>query len=149
MSTSLIPQNLQRRKRRELFSIWPTVFPQWGLLGSSVVKNPCARVGDVIQSLDWEDPLEKEMATHSSILAGKFRGQRNLVGYSPWGHKRVRHDWSDLTTAAIFLVSFLSSDFVTMKITVVWPMLLVISYVIWAGLLFGLHLLSLFQTRAI
>ena len=27
------------------------------------------------------------MATHSSILAGKSHGQRNLAGYSPWGHK--------------------------------------------------------------
>ena len=31
--------------------------------------------------------LEKEMATHSSILPGEFHGQRSLVGYSPWGHK--------------------------------------------------------------
>ena len=30
------------------------------------------------------NPLEKEMATHSSIVAGKFHGQRSLVGYSPW-----------------------------------------------------------------
>ena len=42
------------------------------------------------QSLGQEDPLEKVMATHSSILAGKSRGQRSLVGYSLWGHKRVR-----------------------------------------------------------
>ena len=34
-----------------------------------------------VQSLGQEDPLEKEMATHSSILA---HGQRSLVGYSPW-----------------------------------------------------------------
>ena len=31
------------------------------------------------------------MATHSSILAQKSHGQKNLAGYSPWGHKRVRH----------------------------------------------------------
>ena len=36
-----------------------------------------------VQSLGWKDPLEKEMATHSSILAGKPHGQRSLVGYSP------------------------------------------------------------------
>ena len=42
-----------------------------------------------VQFLGWEDPLEKEVATHSSILAWKFCGQRSLVGYSPWGHKRV------------------------------------------------------------
>ena len=35
--------------------------------------------------------LEKEMATHSSILPGKSHGLRTLVGYSPWGH-RVQHD---------------------------------------------------------
>ena len=40
-----------------------------------------------VQSLGWKDPLEKEMATHSSILAGKPHGQRSLVGYSPWGRK--------------------------------------------------------------
>ena len=45
-----------------------------------------------VQSLGWEDPLEKEMAPHSSILSGKSHGQRSLVGYSPWGHKE-----SDLT----------------------------------------------------
>ena len=40
-----------------------------------------------VQSLGWEDPLEKERATHSSILAWKIHGQRSLAGYSPWGHK--------------------------------------------------------------
>ena len=39
--------------------------------------------------LGWEDPLEKEMATHSSgvELPGESRGQRRLAGYSPWGCK--------------------------------------------------------------
>ena len=36
-----------------------------------------------VQSLSQEDPLEKEMVTHSSILAGKSRGQRSLAGHSP------------------------------------------------------------------
>ena len=40
-----------------------------------------------VQSLDWEDALEEEMATHSCILAGKSHRQRNLEGHSPWGHK--------------------------------------------------------------
>ena len=42
-----------------------------------------------VQSLGREDALEKEMATHSSILAWKFRGWESLVGYSPWGHKEL------------------------------------------------------------
>ena len=40
-----------------------------------------------VQSLGWEDPLEEEMATHSSILPGKSHGEKSLAGYSPWGHK--------------------------------------------------------------
>ena len=40
--------------------------------GGAVKKNPPANAGDAetqVQSLGWEDPLEKEMATHSNILA--------------------------------------------------------------------------------
>ena len=40
-----------------------------GFLGGSVVKNPPAKQETQVQSLGQEDPLEKEMATHSSILA--------------------------------------------------------------------------------
>ena len=45
-----------------------------------------------IRSLGREDPLEKEMATHSRILAWEIHGQRSLAGYSPWGCKRVGYD---------------------------------------------------------
>ena len=40
-----------------------------------------------VGSLGQEDPLEKGMATRSSILSGKSYGQRNLAGYSPWSRK--------------------------------------------------------------
>ena len=52
-----------------------------------MVKNPPAMQEAQemwVQSLDQEDPLEEEMATHSSILV-KFHGQRSLAGYSPRG----------------------------------------------------------------
>ena len=43
-----------------------------------------------VQSLGWEDSLEEEMATHSSVLgSGKSHGQRSLMGCSPWGHKEL------------------------------------------------------------
>ena len=42
-----------------------------------------------VQSLSREDPLEKEMATHSSIFA--WTGQRNLAACRSWG-QRLRHD---------------------------------------------------------
>ena len=40
--------------------------------GGTVVKNPPPKAGDSGSVLDWADPLEKEMATHSSILAWKI-----------------------------------------------------------------------------
>ena len=52
-----------------------------------------------VGSLGREDPLEKEMATHSSILAWKIpwteknaHEKAHWIGYSPWGHKRVGQD---------------------------------------------------------
>ena len=79
---------------------------------SSLVAQMVKRLSTMqetwVQSLVWEDPLEKEMAIHSSTLAwkipqteepgrlqfmgsqmpGKSHGQRSLVGYSPWGRKQ-------------------------------------------------------------
>ena len=45
-----------------------------------------------IWSLDQEDSLEKEMPTHSTITPRNSHGQRSLIGYSPWCHKRVGRD---------------------------------------------------------
>ena len=42
-----------------------------------------------VQSLGWKDPLEKGMATHSSILAWKIARMGSLVGYSSRGHKEL------------------------------------------------------------
>ena len=40
-----------------------------------------------VQSLGWEDPQAKKMATTPVLLPGESHGGRSLVGYSPWGHK--------------------------------------------------------------
>ena len=45
------------------------------------------KVGDLGSIPESEDPLEKEMATHFSILARKIPWKRSLEGYSQWGHK--------------------------------------------------------------
>ena len=46
-----------------------------------------------VLSLGWEDPLEKEMATHSSIIAREILQTEESGGlYSLWGCKRVRHN---------------------------------------------------------
>ena len=60
----------------------------WGFPGVLWVKNLPANAVDV-RSLIWEDPLEKEMLTHCSILAWKSYGQRSLAGYSQWGLKEL------------------------------------------------------------
>ena len=62
-------------------------------------------VGDVnveIPSLGWEDPLEDSMTTHSSILAWRIPWQRNLAGYSPYGHSE-----SDTTEATEYTCNLL------------------------------------------
>ena len=67
----------------------------WGFPGVLAVMNPLANAGDVreVLFLGQEDPLEKEMATHSSIVAWKSPWTEEPGGlYSPWGQNRVRCD---------------------------------------------------------
>ena len=64
-----------------------------------VVKNPPANAADIqtwVQSLDQEDPLEKVMATHSSILAWKIPWTEEPGGLQSMRPQRVGYDWSRL-----------------------------------------------------
>ena len=63
-----------------------------GFYGGSVVKNPPAMQEMPIQSLGWEDPLEKETATHSSILAWEIPWTEKTGGLQSMGSQKVRHD---------------------------------------------------------
>jgi len=54
---------------------------------AQIVKNPPAMQENWAPSLGGEDPLEKEMATHSNILVWRIPWTGNLVIYTPWGHK--------------------------------------------------------------
>ena len=54
---------------------------------TQTVKNPPAMRETWVRSLDWEDPLMEGLAPHPVSLFGESHGQRNLVGYSPWGCK--------------------------------------------------------------
>ena len=59
--------------------------PETGKIGRNAEKT---MQETQVQSLGHqEDPLEEEMATHSSILAWRIPGQRSLAGCSTWGHK--------------------------------------------------------------
>ena len=62
--------------------------PRASLLAQMVQNLPAVQETQV-ESLGWEDLLEKGMATHSSILPREFHGQGSLVGYSPWGCKEL------------------------------------------------------------
>ena len=71
-------------------TVWAAQVAQW-------VKNPPAI--QEIQEMRFrfpgqKDPLEKRMATHSSIFVWRIPMDRGLVGYSPWGRKV-----SDMTEA--------------------------------------------------
>ena len=69
-----------------------------GSPGGSEDKASACNVGDpgsipgLGRSLGWEDPLEKEMATHPSILAWRIPWTEEPVGLQPMGSHRVGHD---------------------------------------------------------
>ena len=54
-----------------------------------MVKNLSALWETGVRSLGWEDPLEREMATHSSILAWKILWTEKCSRLQLWGHKEL------------------------------------------------------------
>ena len=70
--------------------------PVWrpmGLPGGSDGKESACNVWDLGWSSGWEDPLEEDMATHSSILAWRMPWTEEPGGLQSVGLQRVRHDW--------------------------------------------------------
>ena len=61
------------------------------LVAQSVKNLPVVQEAQV-RSLGWEDPLEKEMATHSSIHAWKISWTEEPGGLQSMGSQRIRHD---------------------------------------------------------
>ena len=57
-----------------------------------MVKNQPTDIGDVGSIPGWENPLEKEMATHSSFLAWEIPWAEEPGGLQFMGSQRVRHD---------------------------------------------------------
>ena len=56
---------------------------------AQTVKNLPVTQETWVPSLAWEDPLEKGIATHSSILAWRIPWTEDPGSYSPWGHKEL------------------------------------------------------------
>ena len=73
-------------------TVLPLQLPTWWFLNlsfpcSSPGKNLPAMQETWIQSLGWEDPLERKWQPTPGFLPGKSHGQRSLVSCSPWGRK--------------------------------------------------------------
>ena len=89
------------------------VFP-----GSSFSKESACSAGDPVWSLGREDPLEKEMANHSSILAWKNLWAESLVGCSP----RVINSWHDWATNTQCIIACLLASLASTCLMPVTPL---------------------------
>ena len=73
-------------------SLFLLTVPLWGFPGGSVVRNPLAIQETQVQSLGWEDPLQKEITTYCSILAWKNPRKEEPGGLLSTGLQRVRYN---------------------------------------------------------
>ena len=74
----------------------------WEHIMASLVAQMVKRLPGMwetqVQPLGWEDPLEKEMATHSSTLAWKIPWTEEPGRLQSMGSQRVGHNWATLLT---------------------------------------------------
>ena len=80
----------------------------WASLVAQTIKCPPAMRETRVWSLGWEDPLEKEMATHSSILAWRIPWIEDPDRLQSMGSQRVGHDW--MTSLSLSLYCSISSS---------------------------------------
>ena len=85
MSNSAMPWTAARQASLYVTNSWNLL--KLMSIVDQLVKNLPAMWDIWIQSLGWEDPLEKGKATHSSIWPGESHGQSNLADCSPGGCK--------------------------------------------------------------
>ena len=76
---------------------------EWAPLVAQMVKRLPAMRKTQVRSLGWEDPLEKEMETHSSTLAWKIPWMEEPGRLHSMGLQRVRHYWA--TNTSLFIES--------------------------------------------
>ena len=72
--------------------LWQLVIASWASLVAQMVKCLSAMQETGVRSLGWEDPLEKEMAAHSSTLAWKIPWTEEPDRLQSMGSQRVGHD---------------------------------------------------------
>ena len=86
---------LKSRKKKKKSQVYKAP----GFPSGSDSKESACHAGD----LDWEDPLEKGMATHSSIVAWRIPWIEEPGGLQSMGSRRVRHDWASSLSLFTFL----------------------------------------------
>ena len=86
------------------FRIFVRMFAKfWASLMTQTIKNLPAMKETKVLPLGGEDPLEKGMATHSSILAWRIPWTEERGGHSPWGHRGLdTTEWLTLSHSAKF-----------------------------------------------
>ena len=87
----------QHRERRPIavmvrFHICLLPYPLWAALVAQTVKSLPAIQETQVQSMGWEDPLEKGIATHSTILAWRIPWTEEPGGLPSMESQRVGHD---------------------------------------------------------
>ena len=80
----------------------------WASLVAQMVKNPPAMQGTWVQSLDWEDSLEKGMVSHYSSLAWRIPWTEEPGRLQSMGSQRIRHGW--VINTFTFLLEYRMSE---------------------------------------
>ena len=89
----------------------------YSLVAQMVKRLPTMQETQV-QSLSQEDPLEKGMATHSSVHAWKSHGPRSLVGYSPGAHKESDTSLSLSLYVYIYIYIYIYVHYIYMQMCI-------------------------------
>ena len=85
-----------------LRSFHNALLPTLGIIFSAQMVKRLSAVRETwVRSLGWEDPLEKEMAAHSSSLAWEIPWTEEPGGLQSMGSQRVRHDRVDSTPRSV------------------------------------------------
>ena len=72
--------------------LWVLLKVVQGFPGGSVIKKSIINAGDTVWSLGWEDALQKEMATHSNILAWEITWTEESAGLQSMGYQKSHND---------------------------------------------------------
>ena len=109
------PMDLQHARPPALFTTLRHIFEldlmYKGFPSGSEVKNPPVMQEMWVQSLGWEDSLQENMVTHSSILAWRIPWTEEPEGLQSIASQRVGHDWSSKAHTDVYLKGGISACF--------------------------------------